>query len=565
MRKNVRLILIMFIYLMINFQIGSAETLPKVSLPTPRAVTLSQVPKGFKFIPSSLKMSPDLQHVTYVAYSDTTHNIVCLDNKTSPVYNAVQPPTPIFSSAKNRHAYIAYKTKTDAIVVVDGQPGEIIDRADNLQFSLDGSRYAYRAQKGKSYFVVVDGVPGPNYEGIPIKNNMKFSGDSKHFAYVDFQNKSCTFVLDGKEESKPFGFIIDVTFSWNSNHYAYKALTEKKGNKEKWCVVRDGRPETVYDKIFDLVFSFDSNHLVYAAIKDKKMVLVLDGNEIESHDIIGIPIFSADSQTLHAYAFQDHQNWYMVINQKKSSAYDVIGKFYTSLDLSRFAYFAKNNDKWVCVVDGKRGKEFETGGDAFIYSNDSKRYAYAGIEKNGARMITDETLSPNYASVGEPYFSPDSKHVVYRARKEENGNWFTVLDGKESSESYGAIGKYAFSPHSKHLAFPAFVNINKTVMVVDGHEQCKENNFRILDDPYFSPDDNHIAYIAFGGENNWHLVVNGEVLPESYGGFIKGTPLIFDAPNQFHTIGLDNTKTGGEFLFIECNIPESFNLKSSLQ
>ncbi|MDO9264944.1 MAG: hypothetical protein Q7U02_13330, partial [Desulfosalsimonadaceae bacterium] len=141
--------------------------------------------------------------------------------------------------------------------------------------------------------------------------------------------------------------------------------------------------------------------------------------------------------------------------------------------------------------------------------------------------------------------------------------WITVLDGNESTKKYKGIGKYEFSPDSKHLAFPAFVSISQSVMVVDGIEECADKKYKILGDPSFGPDGNYIVYHARAAEEKWHLIVNGLTLPETYGGFFKGTPTIFDSPTRFHTLGI---KSGGtEFVIIEVDIPETLKLKSGLK
>mgnify|MGYP006298593593 FL=1 len=100
-------------------------------------------------------------------------------------------------------------------------------------------------------------------------------------------------------------------------------------------------------------------------------------------------------------------------------------------------------------------------------------------------------------------------------------------------------------------------------MVVDGQKQCEEQNFNILDDPYFSPNSENVAYIAGHGEKEeFFLVVNGHVLPTTYGGFFKATPIIYDDEKHFRTIGM--REPGPEFLLIEIEIPENFKLDTEL-
>ena len=249
------------------------------------------LPEGYKILPSSIQVSPDLKMAGYVAFARNTQNIVVVNGTVSPVFYAIYPGTPVFSPKNNRYAYIAYKNKDQVVVVVDGNVSRIYEVADNFTFSPDGSRYAFRAQQNNKQYVVIDGNSSPAYNGILIKDNFLFSPDSKRFFYTAYKDDTCVAVIDGKENSNAYNLIEKVKFSPDSSHYAYKARVEKKITEEKWCVVKDNVAGEIYDEIFDIIFSFDSKHMVYAAVKDKQMVMVLDGKEIAEADVMGYPVF----------------------------------------------------------------------------------------------------------------------------------------------------------------------------------------------------------------------------------------------------------------------------------
>jgi hypothetical protein len=104
--------------------------------------------------------------------------------------------------------------------------------------------------------------------------------------------------------------------------------------------------------------------------------------------------------------------------------------------------------------------------------------------------------------------------------------------------------------------------MDRSLMVVDGVEECADKNFKILGDPTFSPDGNYLVYHARAAEEKWYLIINGHLLPETYGGFFKGTPIVFDSPTHFHTIGI---RPGGkEFVVIDVDIPETWKLTSRM-
>jgi len=101
-----------------------------------------------------------------------------------------------------------------------------------------------------------------------------------------------------------------------------------------------------------------------------------------------------------------------------------------SQDVTRFAYVTRIDHKLVVVVDGKNQK------------------SYSGILE------------------GSLCFSPDSKHIAYVAR--QNEQWFVARNGEEMMK-YNKVGPtLIFSPDSKRLAYAA--QLDKQFVVVDKEE-----------------------------------------------------------------------------------------------
>ena len=529
--------------------------------------SLGAVPENFTVIQDSIKYSMDLRNVTYTAYKENTQNIIRWNDRTSPVYYAVQPGFPKFSD-DNRHAYIAYKEKNSkASIVVDWTNVQKFANADNFRFSPDGKRYVYRAAENEKQSLVIDGQPAKWYTGIPMndEDNILFSPDSQHIAYVAYKENSCRVVVDDKEQDHAFQLIKDLRFSPDSEKIAYKGRIEKLGGgKEKWCAVVNGKKHDAYYKIFDFRFSPNSRHMAYSAFKnEKEMVLVLNGKEVDTHDQCGLPTFSPDSKKL-AYAFKDGKDFHVMVNSNKSPGFPAIYKFYFSPDSSRYAYIAGKEKNWQCIVDGEAGSgpDYQSI-EAFKFSSDSSRYLYGAVTENGGKIVIDGKPRITFVSVGEAYFSPDGNHTVYRARPAQVKGWTTIFDGEKKGSFYPAIGQYVFSKDSEHLAYTAMIDFDQNIMVVDGKEQCKDQKFNLIDNPYFSPDSNNVAYIAGHGEKGeFFLAVNGHILPTQYGGFFKDTPIVFDDDRKFHVIGM--REPGPEFLLIEVEIPENVKLETDL-
>jgi Tol biopolymer transport system component len=118
---------------------------------------------------------------------------------TGPEYDGIMS-APVFSPDGTRLAYIA-KVDKKRLVVVDGVSGPQYDgigRGDPV-FSPDGRRVAYVAMNGggQKEFVVVDGVSGAEYDEI-AGNSPVFSPDGMRFAYIANKGRTQVVVVDRK-------------------------------------------------------------------------------------------------------------------------------------------------------------------------------------------------------------------------------------------------------------------------------------------------------------------------------------------------------------------------------
>ncbi|MHB9026544.1 MAG: WD40 repeat domain-containing protein [Armatimonadota bacterium] len=283
------------------------------------------------------------------------------------------------------------------------------------------------------------------------------------------------------------------------------------------------------------------------------------------------------------------------------------GTIVVSPNGNHVAYIDTVNGKRMAVIDGKPGKPYEKirapwferkpvkGDDrpnysGLFFSPDGTRLAYAVIQYTGPngedwfagrqRMVIDGITGKAYDEVSLPVFSPDSRHVVYVAKKV--GGWVVVLDGKEL-ETYedigGSLGSIAevrrvsfnpqnnsiafamrkngrwhlvsgdqvgpgyddvtditFSPRGTHLVYTATIN-NTFVPVIDGKERW---NLQGAHSIKFSPDDRRLAAIINRPDKHMLLVDNQPML---------SAPLVLRyrfSPDSRHVAGVINNGTGND-------------------
>jgi hypothetical protein len=196
---------------------------------------------------------------------------------------AVVPKSLVFSS-DGRHAIWVIRSNDQNQVVVDGTPGPKFDGTYRppVILSPDGRHMAYLVENKKDghLFVISDGTIGPTFDQI-LRGTPLFSLDSRHMAYAGARQGKYRVVLDGKP-SPDYELVGHLTFSPDSQRFAYAAQI----NKRRFVVVGDVRGPS-FDDVFPVGFSPDSRHLVYYATQGKKQRVVVDDHPGSEYDGIG--------------------------------------------------------------------------------------------------------------------------------------------------------------------------------------------------------------------------------------------------------------------------------------
>ena len=239
-------------------------------------------------------------------------------------------------------------------------------------------------------------------------------------------------------------------------------------------MIVDGKEGPPYGLIDSLRYEFspDSQHFCYCAEADGRHLLVLDGKELRIPDVEpeDAARFSPDSLRM-ALPVSRGTNWYIWADQKLSKPYDQIGsEVVFSPNSRRLAYVAITGGHWQIVDNGKKvGQDYDgISNGPLEFSPDSQHLACVVLCGTKWRLVVDGVEGREYDAVmghnpsvfveddssskrrpllwGQPpvYFSPDSRHVVYRAAR--NNQRLVVVDNDESR------------PYERILSYPLFAN-----------------------------------------------------------------------------------------------------------
>jgi hypothetical protein len=294
------------------------------------------------------------------------------------------------------------------ILVLNGRPSIKAAGIDPMWISDDGVQVAMviTPRSGEPPLFAVNGKTIPEAQGLMV-GYVYFSPDDKHWAALcNSRTGFKCMIIDGKKGET----YQDITHQSNS-----------ADNSQRWTWVHGKTPASPADVQLPVPgFTADSSKFVYVASQGGRQFMVVDGDESNgfSSQLPLVPVLSAVGHRI-----------------------GVIG--------------IATNGKQHVIIDGQEkeyGPSSVTGGIPgrcvyLTFTDDGTRYAMV----NGPHLVVDgEPLGGT--NPGMQYlFSPDNKHVAYKAL-DAGGNRF-FLDGKiiDSSPSAGQIDRFFFSPDSQHI------------------------------------------------------------------------------------------------------------------
>lgn len=141
-----------------------------------------------------LRFSPDGNKFAYAGRVERKWRLIVNGEMLGDPYDMMS--TPVFSSKAGRIGVLG-ATKAEQFVVVDGKSSPAFEEVDSIVFSPDEKRVGFLARQGNQWFVIVDSKRSYPFASKPT--SLTFSPNSEHFAYAGIRDGNTYLVVDGVE------------------------------------------------------------------------------------------------------------------------------------------------------------------------------------------------------------------------------------------------------------------------------------------------------------------------------------------------------------------------------
>lgn len=246
----------------------------------------------------SAVFSADGARTAYAARRDKRWFVVVDGIVPEASYDNVGPP--VFSQDAKRLAFPAKRGKW--IVVADGKELESqFDDVDTITFSPDGLRLAWVGRRGSKRVVALDGKEGGPFDTV---GGLTFSADSRRFAYAGADihggltgNKGKgRVVVDGEPGPQFEGTTLPLSNPGALDATDFRGLVPILLTRGKLDPVYASYLLYRFHGISRPIFSPDGSRVAYAARRGKNDETVfIDGQPgSASQSVVGLPAFSGD-------------------------------------------------------------------------------------------------------------------------------------------------------------------------------------------------------------------------------------------------------------------------------
>lgn len=240
------------------------------------------------------------------------------------------------------------------------------------------------------------------------------------------------------------------------------------------------------------------------------------------------------------------------------NAYENTRDFVFSPDGNHHAYKAYKGNKWVAVIDGSEGQEYDEVWSSIFFSHDGERYAYSAKKDDQMFMVVDGSEYGPYKALSDPIISSGGQHMLY-TMVEEGNDQYVVVDGvvQDLMGSHPIVSpdgsRWAYSFGSMYTGSPCYVVLDGEVI-----DLGKDESNRVAQ-MVFSPMGSRFAYdLVPGGEAYGdHIVVVDGVSGESY--HDPGVGTIVFSPDESTVAYWAKAEDGGFTMVVNGEEGEIYN------
>lgn len=402
-------------------------------------------------------------------------------------------------SKSGAHVVFARKKADSFEVVYDGVgsgavPGLI---PESLQISSDGLKYMYAIKSGGRQSLVVGGKT--IISGYSLRD-AKFTEDASTACIVSPNpGKECA-CLDG--ELVQCGKSIENFESKNG-----RWICTWSNGSASFVSLDDGRKLGPFSSSSNTEIS--QSRISFIGFKGKRPDLhVLEGKTLIYENVLaGFPKYSKDGERIAIGTLDSATRKMRVsVGAVQGTNYDEIFASTFSFSEKGYGYWARNQERFYLVVDGKEAGTYESCGVSTpVFAKNSPNYAFVAKEGGVWKAFFGDIASRDFDSLTPPIVSDNGKHfaVVGFSKKKAT----VLLDGVEIGSYDGILdGTLSFDSDGKKLAYA--VNDAGRAFVVDYNGRQSEK-YDSIENFYSYPERSKLVWIARRGTRRL-LVADGK-------------------------------------------------------
>ena len=392
----------------------------------------------------------------------------------------------------------------------DKRLGTIDDdvNADMVCFSPDGKSVAYRGLKGGRYAVWTNKTKSPDYTMV---DNLSFTRDNRT-CFRSATGNVWQIVLGGSPSGPAMPIVGAPVLSPDGKKVAFEASRGSSGTQDKtaWHVITGGAKGADYHTALPPSWSGDGSITGYkvrvakagtATMAFHTMNAVVVGSTLGPEYEETTNVYFAPKGKRWAYKARTTREWMLVVDGKTEGGnWKTLSDPIWTADGARYlAVGANDMTKGSIIVNGKTEGEHPDLMFPFWAPN-GKQYGLAFRSPEGMRVKFGDKVSEPYREVAQPVANPQGDAVAFAASGKKG--YRMVYGGKEGREELASIQAPVWSPDGKHVAFRAMWQFKWIVVMDDGVTE----KFDQVGEPSWSPDSAKLAHAA-QKDGKWYMVV----------------------------------------------------------